>query len=87
MPLKIDPAVLVIGFVQAIVSDPDAVTVSTFEGGEGIVIAVRVSKKDLGRVIGASGRTARALRILLRAIRQNDSPEYALDLDAHPDPL
>ena len=89
MGTTIDPAVLIIGFVQAIASNPDDVIVRTVKRGPDTVIVVRVSKKDVGRVIGANGRTARALRILLVAMRKTDSdcPSYSLDIEAHPDEL
>ena len=87
MASPLDPAALVVSFVRAIVTHPDAVTVGTYEREADTVIEVRVSQKDLGKVIGANGRTARALRILLVAMRQNNLGQYFLDIDAHPDQL
>ena len=52
---------------KALVDDPDAVDVNLSEG-EGIsVISLRVAPDDLGKVIGKSGRTAEALRVILAA--------------------
>jgi predicted RNA-binding protein YlqC (UPF0109 family) len=51
---------------RALVDHPDEVTVSELEG-EATVLELRVAPQDLGKVIGKQGRTARAMRTLLRA--------------------
>ena len=48
--------------VRGIVDDPDAVAVTEKSTRRGPLLEVRVGAADLGRVIGRSGRTARALR-------------------------
>jgi uncharacterized protein len=53
--------------VKAIVDHPDEVQVDTVPEGETLVLELTVADEDLGRVIGKSGRTARALRALLSA--------------------
>lgn len=52
---------------KALVDQPDQVTVAEIDG-EVIVVELRVAAQDLGKVIGKQGRTARAMRTLLRAI-------------------
>jgi uncharacterized protein len=52
---------------RTLVDRPDEVTVREFEAETGIVLELRVDSKDLGKVIGKQGRTARAMRTLLRA--------------------
>lgn len=37
-------------------------------------LELRVSPEDLGRVVGRRGRTAKAMRVLLRAARQGSQP-------------
>ena len=51
---------------KALVDDPDQVKVSEMKG-ETTVIELRVASSDLGKVIGKQGRTARAIRTVLRA--------------------
>ena len=48
--------------VRGIVDHPEGVRVSSRSLRRGELLEVRVSPEDLGRVIGRSGRTARALR-------------------------
>ena len=57
----------VVGYlVGEIVDNPDQVTVDIVEeSDEEIVAEVRCAKPDMGRVIGKSGRTAKALRTLI----------------------
>lgn len=51
---------------KALVDYPDEVAVSEVTG-ETIVLELRVAPSDLGKVIGKQGRTARAIRTVLRA--------------------
>ncbi len=52
---------------KALVDDPDSVVVSEVVGEQTSVIELKVSKEDLGKVIGKQGRTARAMRTILSA--------------------
>ncbi len=52
---------------KRLVDNPDAVQVTETEGERTIVIELKVDAKDLGKVIGRQGRTAKALRTLLSA--------------------
>ena len=50
-----------------LVEDPDAVEVTAVEDDRGVVLQLRVAPEDMGKVIGRSGRMARAIRALVRA--------------------
>jgi len=52
---------------RALVDTPEKVRVSEIVGEQTSVIELRVSKEDLGKVIGKQGRTARAMRTILSA--------------------
>ena len=54
--------------VKGIVDNPDDVTVDMVSGRRGKTLEVRVNPDDLGKVIGRSGRTAKALRTVVAAI-------------------
>jgi hypothetical protein len=49
------------------VDNPDKVEVSEVQGEQTSVIELRVSKEDLGKVIGKQGKTAKAMRTILSA--------------------
>ena len=52
---------------RALVDDPEAVTVTEVEGEAGLVLPLEVGSEDVGKVIGPQGRTARAIRDVVRA--------------------
>ncbi|NLU75075.1 RNA-binding protein [Streptomyces sp. HNM0575] len=54
--------------VKGIVDNPDEVQVESRTLRRGRVLEVRVHPDDLGKVIGRSGRTARALRTVVSAL-------------------
>ncbi len=54
--------------VRGIVDNPDEVSVDLVTGRRGRTLEVRVHPDDLGKVIGRSGRTAKALRTVTAAL-------------------
>lgn len=52
---------------RELVDDPDAVEVTEREDERGLHLTLRVAPEDMGKVIGRGGRTARALRQIVRA--------------------
>ena len=57
-----------VGYIaRALVDHPEEVSVSEVMGEQTSVIELKVSKEDLGKVIGKQGRTARAIRTVLNA--------------------
>ena len=64
---------------KAIVDDPDSVMVEVEEGRSSVSLRLNVSPDDMGRVIGRRGRTAQAIRTVVRAAAARDG------LDAHVD--
>jgi predicted RNA-binding protein YlqC (UPF0109 family) len=67
-PLDQGALVEVLQFLaKGLVDDPDKVVVKLVERDGGVTLQLTVDQPDMGKVIGRSGRTARALRTLLRA--------------------
>lgn len=52
---------------REIVDEPDAVEVTETHDERGTLLSLRVAPEDMGKVIGRAGRTARALRTVIRA--------------------
>jgi hypothetical protein len=63
---------LLLYLARELVAHPDAVSVTEVETAEGVVLELRVADEDVGRVIGRGGRTARALRTVVRAAAVRD---------------
>jgi predicted RNA-binding protein YlqC (UPF0109 family) len=64
---------------KAIVDDAESVVVEVEESRNGISLRLNVSPDDMGRVIGRRGRTAQAIRTVVRAAAAREG------LDAHVD--
>src|SRR5437764_3690087 len=52
---------------KSLVAEPDKVRVELVDREGGVTLRLTVDQPDMGKVIGRSGRTARALRTLMRA--------------------
>ena len=59
--------------VRGIVDNPEDVSVRSRDNRRGEALGVRVHPDDLGRVIGRSGRTAKALRTVVSALASGES--------------
>ncbi len=53
--------------IKALVDEPDQVQVTESRGEQTIILEARVSKKDMGKVIGRHGRTIESLRTIVGA--------------------
>jgi predicted RNA-binding protein YlqC (UPF0109 family) len=74
---------LVTMMVRALVDDPEQVTVNQVERERSIIFEVRVAPDDFGKVIGKGGRTANALRTLIRAAGTRERKSVWVDLNKH----
>ncbi|MEW5795085.1 MAG: KH domain-containing protein [Candidatus Zixiibacteriota bacterium] len=66
--------------VRALVDNPEAVAISEVEGSRTTVYELRVGAGDLGKVIGKSGQTARAIRTLLAAAAARQGKRAVLEI-------
>jgi len=66
---------------KALVDDPDAVRVESFDEDDGsIVLELSVGEEDYGQVIGRGGRTANALRTVLKAAAVKEGRRVFVDI-------
>ncbi len=65
---------------RRLVEHPEGVVVSREDKDEKIVFRLKVSEPDVGKVIGRSGRTAQALRILLTAVAAREGKRAILEI-------
>ena len=75
-----DAKVLIEYLAKALTDAPDQVIVDEFEDEGETVIELEVAESDLGKIIGRSGRTARALRTVLNAAGMKAQKRYALEI-------
>ncbi|MGD9364690.1 MAG: KH domain-containing protein [Desulfobacteraceae bacterium] len=65
---------------QALVDNPEAVSVNEIEGTQTTVFELKVAKSDLGKVIGKQGRTAQAIRTILMAVSAKIKKRMVLEI-------
>jgi predicted RNA-binding protein YlqC (UPF0109 family) len=66
---------------QGLVDQPDEVSVERFDEDDGtVVLELAVARDDYGKVIGRHGRTAQALRTVVRAAAAEDKRRVVLDI-------
>ncbi|CAB5111047.1 KH domain RNA binding protein YlqC [Olavius algarvensis associated proteobacterium Delta 3] len=65
---------------QALVDQPDLVSVTEISGKYTSILELRVAKTDIGKVIGRQGRTADALRTLLSAASAKAKKRTVLEI-------
>ena len=67
--------------VKSVVSDPDAVQVTSETGDGKVSLEVRVGPGDMGRVIGKRGRVANAIRSVVSAAAAADDLRSEVDFE------
>ena len=68
--------------VRSLVDDPDAVRIESLPGGgrrRNLLLEVRTGPGDMGRVIGRRGKTAQAIRSVVRAAATRDGVDVDVD--------
>jgi hypothetical protein len=66
---------------RQLVDEPDAVEVEEFEEEDGtVVLELSVADDDYGQVIGRGGRTANALRTVVKAAAVKDNRRVLVDI-------
>lgn len=66
--------------VKQIVEKPEEVVVERTVDEMGVLITLKVSKDDMGKIIGKGGQTAKAIRILLRVIGSKNNSRVNLKI-------
>jgi predicted RNA-binding protein YlqC (UPF0109 family) len=65
---------------KALVNDTDAVRVTEEKKGDELILKLYVSDDDRGRVIGKGGKTARAIRTLIKAMGSRDNQKVSVEI-------
>ena len=72
---------LLVYLVRQLVDEPDRVEVEEFEEDDGtLVLELSVADDDYGKVIGRGGRTAQALRAVVKAAAVKDNRRVLVDI-------
>ena len=65
---------------RELVENPDAVEVNEVHDDRGILLQLTVDPEDMGKVIGKGGRTARAIRQVVKAAAIREGVRAAVEI-------
>ena len=65
---------------KALVDKPDAVKVESYDDNGALVLELSVDEDDYGHVIGRGGRTASALRTVVKAAGSRQDKRVLIDI-------
>jgi uncharacterized protein len=72
---------LLVYLAQQLVDEPERVEVEEFEEDDGtLVLELSVADDDYGKVIGRGGRTANALRLVVKAAAVKEDRRVLVDI-------
>jgi len=75
-----DARALIEQIARLLVDEPGQVSIEQVEEDDATVFELTVAERDLGKVIGKQGRTARALRNLLGAVGVKSGKRFVLEI-------
>ena len=67
--------------VKSLVDNPDEVQVERRVDEMGVLLTLSVAQEDMGKIIGRSGNTAKAIRILLRVVGMKNNARVNLKVN------
>ena len=67
--------------VKALVDNPDDVKINRTVDEMGVLLTLSVNKDDMGKVIGRSGQTAKAIRTVLRVVGMKNDARVNLKIE------
>jgi uncharacterized protein len=65
---------------RALVDNPEDVWVNEVEGEKSIILELKVSKEDMGKVIGKQGRIAKAIRTVIKAAAVKENKRIVVEI-------
>lgn len=76
----VDLVELVRFIASALVDQPQAISVTSAEEENAIVLTLRVAPEDMGKVIGRQGRIAKALRTVVKGASSRLPKKVVVDI-------
>ena len=65
---------------SALVDKPDEVVVTETENEKEIILSLKVAPDDMGKVIGKQGKTAKAIRTVVRASASKSDKKILVEI-------
>ena len=70
--------------VKALVDKPEEVVVNEIAGEQAVIYEIKVAEQDIGKVIGKQGRTANALRVIVKAASSKIGKNANVQINSKP---
>lgn len=67
--------------IKALVDNPDSVKIERKVDEMGVLLTLDVDAKDMGKIIGKSGNTAKAIRTLLRIVGMKNNARVNMKIN------
>ncbi len=65
---------------RSLVDNPDDVSVNEIEGEQSLILELKVSEDDMGKVIGKQGRIAKAIRVVMKAAAIKENKRVVVEI-------
>lgn len=65
---------------KSLVDYPEEVSVNEVEGEKSVILELKVSREDMGKVIGKQGRIAKAIRTVVKAAAVKESRRVTVEI-------
>ena len=65
---------------RSLVDNPDEVSVNEIEGEQSLILELKVSEDDMGKVIGKQGRIAKAIRVVMKAAAIKENKRVVVEI-------
>lgn len=71
---------LLLTIARSLVDYPDEVEVNEINADKSIILELKVSKDDMGKVIGKQGRIAKAIRTVVKAAATKENIRVVVEI-------
>ncbi|HSQ88671.1 KH domain-containing protein [Romboutsia sp.] len=71
---------LVLDIAKALVDNPEGVVVEETKEKDEIILKLKVSQDDMGKVIGKQGRIAKAIRTVVKSAANRENVKVSLEI-------
>ena len=65
---------------KSLVDNPDMVQVNEIAGEQSVILELKVSPEDMGKVIGKQGRIAKAIRTVVKAAAVKENKRVSVEI-------
>lgn len=65
--------------IENLVDDKEAISIKEVAGEQSVVFEVKVSEKDMGKIIGKQGKIAQSIRTVMKAVASREHKRVSVE--------